>query len=126
MTEILRAKVEAVVDDAARMCNLKVIRCAHAGEIGRPVSTKLYIGFDTTQPRLDPDSPWLQLLQCTFPDTSNAFKVIFQTRRWGPPCGGSGGCGADHRVHRASCGGCDGGGDGPGGTGRVGRQGLGA
>ena len=77
-TEFARAKVERVVDDAARLCGLKVIRCAHACDLGRPIPTKLYVDFDTDLPRLDPYAPWKKLFEPQFPDTENFFKVKFQ------------------------------------------------
>jgi len=77
-TEIMRAKVEKVVDDAAYNCGLKVIRCAHATDIGRPIPTKLYIDFDTDLVRLDPNAPWKKLFEPQFPDTGNYFQVKFQ------------------------------------------------
>ena len=68
-TEIIRAKVEKVVDDAAYNCGLKVIRCAHATDIKRPNPTKLYIDFDTDQARLDPFAPWKNLLKSSLPQS---------------------------------------------------------
>ena len=60
--EYYRAKIQEVVAEQARKCNLKLIRCARPYHLNRPIPCKLYVDFDLMPGEyLTSELPWENL-----------------------------------------------------------------
>ena len=77
--EYYRAKIQEVVAEQARKCNLKLIRCARPYHLGRPIPCKIYLDFDLMPGAyLTSELPWENLLLLTMPDTGRVLEIKFK------------------------------------------------